>query len=95
VAYLKTHGWHGAAFVLKELLCLLCGQSHRCAVTYPDFDNGSYSENPNKMQLCIKILLSLILNEAQHVSGDNVQKLHVRQHSTYAKPEAACAVLGS
>jgi hypothetical protein len=31
---------------------------------------GSYSENPNKMQLCIKLLLFLILNEAQHVSGD-------------------------
>jgi hypothetical protein len=26
---------------------------------------------------------------------DNVQQLHVRQPSTYAKPEAACAVLGS
>jgi len=26
---------------------------------------------------------------------DNVQELHVRQASTYAKPEAACAVLGS
>ena len=25
---------------------------------------------PNKMQQCIKILLFLILNEAQHVSGD-------------------------
>jgi hypothetical protein len=128
------------------------------------------------MQLCIKILLSLILNEAQRVSGDtppitrslklhkqplvlhtwkvvgravgghcqvayatwqrpptacprtfhicktrgclwttstncmsdnlprmqnqrllvdNVHQLHVRQPSTYAKPEAACAVLGS
>jgi len=26
---------------------------------------------------------------------DNVQQLHVRQPSTYAKSEAACAVLGS
>jgi len=26
---------------------------------------------------------------------DSVQQLHVRQPSTYAKPEAACAVLGS
>ena len=25
---------------------------------------------------------------------DNVQELHVRQPSTYAKPEATCAVLG-
>jgi len=78
------------------------------------------------------MLLLLILNEAQHVSGDtppiirslklhkqplvlhtwkvvgcavvghqvatlpdNVQQLHVQQPSTYAKPEAACAVLGS
>jgi len=81
------------------------------------------------MQQCIKILLFLILNEAQHVSGDTppiirslklhkqplvlhtwkvvgravvgrcqvvyVQQLHVRQPSTYAKPEAVCAVLGS
>jgi hypothetical protein len=30
----------------------------------------SYSEKSNKMQQCIKILLFLILNEAQHVSGD-------------------------
>jgi len=28
------------------------------------------TEKPNKMQLCIKILLFLILSEAQHVSGD-------------------------
>ena len=74
------------------------------------------------MQHCIKILLFLILNEAQRVSGDTppiirslktaqaasgfaymegcrtcscVQQLHVRQPSIYAKPEAACAVLGS
>jgi len=31
---------------------------------------SSYSEKPNKMQQCIKILLFLILNKAQHVSGD-------------------------
>jgi len=30
----------------------------------------TYSAKPNKMQQCIKILLFLILNEAQHVSGD-------------------------
>ena len=91
------------------------------------------TENPNKMQQCIKILLFLILNEAQHVSGDTPPiirslKLHKQPlvlHNTvqgcrtcscwtlsgsvslrylttsdnlpqyYAKPEAACAVLGS
>jgi hypothetical protein len=89
------------------------------------------------MQQCFKILLFLVLNEAQHVSGDTspiirslkLHKLplvshtwkvfgravvgccqvayervqctlscatrHVQQPSTYAKPEAACAVLGS
>jgi len=77
------------------------------------------------MQDCIKILLFLILNEVQHVSGDTppiirslklhkqplvlhtwkvvrkrtlpdkVHHPHVQQLSTYAKPEAACAVLGS
>jgi hypothetical protein len=31
---------------------------------------NSYSKNPNKMQQFIKILLFLILNEDQHVSGD-------------------------
>jgi len=31
---------------------------------------SSYSEKPNKMQQCIKILLFPILNEARHVSGD-------------------------
>jgi len=31
---------------------------------------SSYREKPNKMQQCIKILLLLILNEAQHVSRD-------------------------
>ena len=31
---------------------------------------NSYSEKPNKMQQCIKLLLLLILSEAQHVSGD-------------------------
>jgi len=28
------------------------------------------TEKPNKMQQCIKIVLFLILNEAQHVSGN-------------------------
>jgi hypothetical protein len=39
-----------------------------------------------------KILHSLWL---VHTLPDNVQQLHVRQTSTYAKPETACAVLGS
>ena len=32
--------------------------------------NNSYRENPNKMQQFIIILLLLVLNKAQHVSGD-------------------------
>jgi hypothetical protein len=67
-------------------------------------------KKPDKMQQC-KILLSLILNKVQHVSGDTPPivrslKLHkqplvlhtwkgVQPPSTYANPEAACAVLGS
>jgi hypothetical protein len=39
------------------------------------------------------------LYEVQHVSGDavpdDVHQLHVQQLSTYEKPEAASAVLGS
>jgi len=31
----------------------------------------------------------------KHTVHDNVQQLHVRQPSMYAKPEAASAVLGS
>jgi len=80
--------------------------------------DNSYSENPNSVS---KLLLFLILNEAQHVSGDTPPiirslKLHKRPlvlHDTvegcrtcscwtfenlpryHAKPEAACAVLGS
>jgi hypothetical protein len=63
-------------------------------------------KTPTRCNSVSKFLLFLILNEAQHVSGDtppiirsfklhNVQQLHVRQPSTYAKPEAACAVLSS
>jgi len=33
--------------------------------------------------------------QAQHDVRDCVQQLHVQQTSTYAKPEAASAVLGS
>ena len=35
-----------------------------------DVRDNSQSETPNKMQRNTKILLFLILNEAQHVSGD-------------------------
>jgi len=31
----------------------------------------------------------------QYTLPENVQQLHVRQPSTYTKPEAACAVWGS
>jgi len=40
------------------------------------------------------IIRSLKLQK-QHTLPDNVQQLHIRQPFTYAKPEAACAVLGS
>jgi len=40
----------------------------------------------NKTQQCTKILF--------HIYLDAVQQLHVQQPSTYAKPEAAIAVLG-
>jgi len=44
----------------KNSVSILLGNHNLC----------SYREKPNKMQECIKILLFLILNEAQHVSGD-------------------------
>jgi len=37
------------------------------------------TEKPNKMQQCIKILLSLILNEAQHVLGDIIRSLKLHK----------------
>ena len=46
-----------------------------------------HKEKSNKMQQCIKILLFHIYM--------NVHQLHVQQPSTYEKPEAASAVLGS
>jgi len=33
--------------------------------------------------------------QAEYTLPDSVQQPHVQQHSTYAKPEAANAVLGS
>jgi hypothetical protein len=52
------------------------------------------------MQLCIKILLfhiyiKLNMFRATRTVPDNVHQLHVQQASTYEKPEAASAVLGS
>ena len=44
----------------------------------------------NKMQQCINILLFHI-----YMKLNNVHQLHVQQASTYEKPEAASAVLGS
>jgi hypothetical protein len=35
------------------------------------------------------------IQAASRTLPDNVQQLYVRQPFTYAKPEAACAVLGS
>jgi hypothetical protein len=42
---------------------------------------NSYSENRNKMQQYIKMLLFLILNEAQHVSGDTTTAHPTTFHS--------------
>jgi len=63
------------------------------------------------MQQCIKILLfhiymklnmfrathrpSYLVDVVRHSVPDNVHQLHVQQPSTYGKPEAASAVLGS
>jgi hypothetical protein len=51
---------------------------------------NSYSENPNKMQQCIKILLFLILHEAQHVSGDTPPI--IRSLKLHKQPLAAFAL---
>jgi hypothetical protein len=52
------------------------------------------------MQQCIKILFHIYMklnmqNAPSHTLPDSAQQLHVQQPSTYAKPEAASAVLGS
>jgi hypothetical protein len=59
----------------------------------------SYSENPNKMQQCIKILLFLTLNEVQHVSGDTPPiirslKLHKQPLVLHAWKVVGRAVVG-
>jgi hypothetical protein len=46
------------------------------------------------MQQCIEILLFHIYM-FRVTPPDNVHQLHVQQPSTYEKPEAASAVLGS
>ena len=122
----------GVNCVCKPISFYLCAFDVRGSVRY----STVLTEKPNKMQQVINILLSLILNEAQHVSGDTPPiirslKLHKQPpvlHNTvevcrtcscwtlsgsvcylttsnnwtsdnlsqyYAKPEAACAVLGS
>ena len=49
-------------------------QSHQMFVTHDVcgsvYHSIIHTERANKMQECIKILLFLILNEAQHVLGD-------------------------
>jgi len=42
-----------------------------------------------------KVVGRAVVGCCQVAYADNVQQLHVRQPSTYAKPDAACAVLGS
>jgi hypothetical protein len=64
-----------------------------------------HTEKSKKMQKWFKIYYSIFIQfylyEAQHVSGNtlstpvSVQQPHVQQPSTYTKPEAASAVLGS
>jgi hypothetical protein len=60
---------------------------------------NSYRENPNKMQEFIKILLFLISNEAQHVSGDTPPiirslKLHKQPLDLHTWKVAGRAVVG-
>jgi hypothetical protein len=54
----------------------------------------SYSEEPNKMQLYIKILLFLILNEAEQVSGDTPHI--IKSPKLHKQPQAlhTCKVVG-
>jgi hypothetical protein len=55
---------------------------------------NSYSENPNNVEQYIKIVLSLILNEAQHVSGDTPLIIRSLQdctlsYATWQRPTTA------
>ena len=56
-----------------------------------------YSAEPNRMQQCIKVLLFLILNEGQHVSGDTPPiirslKLHKQPLVSHTWNVVRCAV---
>ena len=42
-----------------------------------------------------KVVGRAVAGRCQRMLPDNIQQRHVLQPSTYAKPEAACAVLGS
>jgi len=65
-SYFWLHKWTSKLTVFKFLLY----EGFSCEHLLSNQWYVSYSEKPNKMQQCIKILLFLILNEAQHVSGD-------------------------
>jgi hypothetical protein len=56
----------------------------------------SNKENMGKTVFkCLKILTEQRKAVVRHTVCDNVHQLHVQQPSTYEKPEAASAVLGS
>jgi len=55
----------------------------QCAFIHCTVPWKSYSEKPNTTQQCIKLLLFLILNKAQHVSGDTppiIRSLKLHKH---------------
>ena len=59
----------------------------------------SYREKPNKIQQCIKMLLFILLNEAQHVSGDTPPiirslKLHKQPLVLHTRKVVGRAVVG-
>jgi hypothetical protein len=56
-------------FTQNDILDCVCFKQRNTIIQNKSVLNP-YSERPNKMQQCIKVLLFLILNEAQHVSGD-------------------------
>jgi len=127
----STLKWTTVTFLCPPRLQLMSFMSNYLSEHLHNFIILFLTENSNKMQQFIKILLFLIFSEAQHVSGDTPpiirslklhkqplglrmwkvvgravvgccqeayaswRQLHVRQPSTYAKPEAGCAVLGS
>jgi hypothetical protein len=44
---------------------------------------------------CFGVITIIMMDVVRHTVPDNVHQLHVKQPSTYEKPEAASAVLGS